>query len=216
MAKSFLVVGLGKFGSAVARKLAYLGHEVMAVDRSMPNINAIKDEVMNVAQCDMTNEAVVKSLGIADFDAVIIGMGSDIRASVLATVLCSEHGAKKLICKAQDDLQTKLLLKVGATKVVRPEQVAGERLANSLVMESVLDYLNLSEHHSINEMRVPQPWIGKTLGGINVRKNYDVSVMAIRRNNEIIISLGADTEFLADDILVMIGENKLLSKVAML
>ncbi|MDO4543109.1 MAG: TrkA family potassium uptake protein [Clostridia bacterium] len=216
MAKSFLVVGLGRFGSATALTLAELGHEVMAVDRQMTFVNAIKDKVLNVAQCDMTNEAVVKGIGVDEFDAVIIAMGSDIRASVLATVLCAEHGAKQLICKAQDDLHAKLLEKVGATKVVQPEQAAGVRLANSLVMESVLDYLNLSEHHSINEMKVPKLWVGKTLGGLDVRKNYGVSVFAIRRNDEIIISLAADTEFCDGDVIVLVGENKLLSKVAKL
>ncbi|MDD3400895.1 MAG: TrkA family potassium uptake protein [Eubacteriales bacterium] len=216
MAKSFLIVGLGKFGSAVALTLVKLGHQVMAVDRNIANVNAIKDQLMNVAQCDMTNEAVVNSLGVSEFDAIIIGVGNDLRSSVLATVLCAEHGAKEIVCKAQDDLQEKLLLRVGATQVVQPERNAGEKLANSLVSESVLDYLNLSENYSINEIRVPSVWVGKTLGGIDVRKNYGVSVFAIRRGEEIIISMSADTVFSEGEVLVLVGENRLLSKVAKL
>ncbi|MDO4565281.1 MAG: TrkA family potassium uptake protein [Clostridia bacterium] len=216
MAKSFLVIGLGRFGSSTAITLSKLGNEVMAVDRQMSYVNAIKDQVMNVAQCDMTNETVVKSMGVNEFDAVIIAVGSDIRASVLTTVLCAEHGAKHIICKAQDELHAKLLQKVGATKVVLPEHAAGERLAKSLDMESVLDFLNLSENHSINEMMVPESWIGKTLGGVNVRKNYEVSVFAIRRNNELMISLSAETEFCAGDIIVVVGENKRLERIAKL
>ncbi len=216
MAKSFLIIGLGRFGNAVALTLARLGHEVMAVDNSIANINAIKDEVLNVAQCDMTDEAVVRSMGVNEYDAVIVGVGNDIRSSVLITVLCAEYGAKQLICKAQDDLQEKMLLKVGATRVVQPESGAGVRLANSLVMESVLDYLNLSENYSISEVRVPAPWIGKTLGGVNIRKNYGVSVFAIRRSEQILISLSADTDLLEGDVLAMVGENKLLNKVAKL
>lgn len=212
--KSFLVVGLGRFGTKVALQLTALGQEVMAVDICMDNIEPIKDLVTNAAQCDMTNETVVKSLGVSDFDAVIIGMGDNVRAALLTTVLCAEHGAKNIICKAQDELQSKLLLKVGASKIVNPESAAGERLANSLALESIVDYLNLSEHHSIGEIMVPQGWIGKSLIELDVRKKYSVSVFAIRRGGELIVSLNAATAFCKGDIAVMIGENEDLRRVA--
>ena len=216
MAKSFLVIGLGQFGSATAIALAEQGHQVLAADINMELVSAIKDRVMNAVQCDTTDEKVIEALGVANFDAVVVAAGTDIRTSVLTTVLLSEHGAKYIVAKAQDSIHEKLLYKVGAHKVVQPEQNAGIRLARSLSTRSVVDYLQLSEDCSISELYVPPVWADKTLLEADVRKNYGVSVIAIRRKDRVLSYLPADTRFEKDDTLVIIGSNEALSRVAKL
>lgn len=214
MAKSFLVIGLGRFGSAIAATLSKLGHEVMAVDCNMDYVNAISEHVLHAAQCDTTDERAIAALGVSEFDAVVISIGTDIRASVLTTVLCLEHGAKLVVAKAQDELHEKLLKKVGAHRVLSPEHDAGVRLARSLVMDNVLDYLSLSEDVSITEMIVPLKWVGQTLMELNVRRIYGVSVIAVRRGEKLLSNLDANFRLKPDDLLVFLGENKALDAVA--
>lgn len=214
MAKSFLIIGLGRFGSAIATTLSKLGHEVMAVDCNMDYVEAISDQVLHAAQCDTADERAVAALGVDEFDAVVISIGTDIRASVLTTVLCLEYGAKLVVAKAQDELHEKLLKKVGAHRVLSPEHEAGVRLARSLVLDNVLDYLALSEDVSITEMLVPPKWIGQTLMELNVRRVYGVSVIGVRRNDKLISNLDANFRLQTNDLLVFLGENKALDAVA--
>jgi trk system potassium uptake protein TrkA len=134
-------------------------------------------------------------------------MGDDIRSSILTTVLCKEQGAKYIVAKASDSLHAKLLYKTGADKVVQPESEAGVRLARSLVSENIIDYLELSEEYSVHEIRIPKIWVGKTLAELDVRAKYDVSVIGIRRQNEIMVALDPTEPFLAGDIIIMIGSN---------
>ena len=214
MAKSFLVIGLGRFGNTVAATLSGMRNEVMAVDQSMENVENIKGIVLNAAQCDTTDEHAIEALGVNEFDAVIICIGSDIRASVMTTLLCLEHGAKFVIAKAQDELHAKLLKKVGAHKVVHPEKDAGIRLARSLSAENMVDFLSLSDTFGITEQRIPQKWIGKSLLDVNVRQKFDVSVIAIRRGGHMVANPKSDTRFEEDDTLLLIGENEALTRVA--
>ena len=140
-------------------------------------------------------------------------MGDDIRASILSTVLMKEQGAPYVIAKASDALHAKLLEKTGADKVVLPEHEAGIRLARSLVSGSIIDYLDLSDKYSITETRIPEKWAGKTLIDLNVRRNYDVSVIAIRRGEEILVTLDPKAPLQRGDVLVMIGTNAGLSRI---
>lgn len=213
MKKSFLVVGLGRFGMSTARMLTALGHEVLAVDQNAELVAAIKDDVLHAVQADATDERVIRSLGVRNFDAVAICIGDDIRASILATILCREAGAKKIIVKAQDDLHQKLLLKTGADRAVQPEHDGGVRLARTLADEGVLDSLDLSEEYSINEIAVPKAWVSHSLAELNVRKRFGVSVLAIRRDGHIIISIDPETPFRADDSIYVLGENRDLEKI---
>jgi trk system potassium uptake protein TrkA len=213
MSKSFIIIGLGRFGMSTARMLTTLGHEVLAVDKRADRINAIKDSVMHVVQADTTDERVVSHLGVRNFDCVVICIGDDIRASVLATVLCREMGAKKIVAKAQDDLHQKLLIKTGADRVVQPEHDGGIRLARSLVAEGVLDSLDLSEEYSINEIEVPRDWVGRSLAQINVRNKYGLSIIAVRREGHVFVNLDPNDPFHADDSIYVLGDNKSMERI---
>ena len=213
MSKSFLVIGLGRFGTSTARMLTTLGHEVLAVDKRADRVNAIKDSVLHVVQADTTDERVVAQLGVRNFDAVVICVGDDVRASVLTTVLCREMGAKKIISKAQDDLHQKLLIKTGADRVVQPEHDGGIRLARSLVAEGVMDSLDLSEEYSISEIEVPKSWIGKSLAGLNARSAFGVSVIAIRRDGNVSVNIDPNALFHEDDSIYVLGDHASMEKL---
>ncbi|HRX57611.1 MAG TPA: TrkA family potassium uptake protein [Eubacteriales bacterium] len=213
MSKSFIIIGLGRFGMSTARMLTTLGHEVLAVDKRADRVNAIKDSVMHAVQADTTDERAVSHLGVRNFDCVVICIGDDIRASVLATVLCREMGAKKIVAKAQDDLHQKLLIKTGADRVVQPEHDGGIRLARSLVAEGVLDSLDLSEEYSINEIEVPRDWVGRSLAQINVRNKYGLSVIAVRREGHIAVNFNPNEPFHADDSIYVLGDNKSMERI---
>ncbi len=212
MSKSFLIIGLGRFGQSTARMLTTLGHEVLAVDKRVDRVNAIKDSVLHAVQADTTDERAIMQLGIRNFDCVVICIGDDIRASVLATVLCREMGAKKIVAKAQDDLHQKLLIKTGADRVVQPEHDGGIRLARSLVSDGVLDALDLSEDYSIHEIEIPKDWVGRSLAQIDVRNRFGVSIIAIRRDGHVTVNLDPTSAFHNDDSIYLLGDDESLEK----
>lgn len=211
--KSIAVIGMGRFGTSTALTLTELGHEVLAVDRDEERINLIKDRVLHAVAADSTDERVLTQLGIRNFDCVVVCVGNDLRASILTTVLCRELGAKEIIAKAQDELHAKLLLKTGADRVVQPEHDGGIRLARSLASESVIDSLDLSEKYSINEIHVPHSWIGKSLIGLNVRARFGVSVIAVRRDNDLHVNVNPGEPFRPEDTLFILGDNKSLERI---
>ena len=212
-AKSFAVIGIGRFGASVAQTLCTLGHEVLAIDRDETRIAAIADLVTHAVVADTTDERALKRIGVRNFDCIIISVGDDIRTSILTTVLVKEQGAQFVIAKASDRLHARLLEKTGADKVVLPEHEAGVRLARSLVSGSIIDYLDLSDEYSINETLIPTPWIGKTLVELNVRNRFGVSVIAIRRGEDILVTLDPTAPLHAGDVLVMIGSNESLTRI---
>ncbi len=214
MAKSFAVIGIGRFGTSVATTLCALGHEVLAIDISQPLVNAIADKVTHAVAADATDERVLKRIGIQDFDCVVVSTGENIRASILTTVLAKELGAKYVVAKASDDLHAKLLYKTGADRVVMPERDSGVRLARSLVLDSVLDYLELSEDISINEICIPLAWVGKSLIELNIRRIYGVSVVAIRRETGLVVTIDPAEPLKKKDVLVMLGKNEKLTAIA--
>ena len=213
MRKNFLIIGLGRFGSSTARTLVKLGHEVMAVDKRSDSVKNIKDEVTHAAQADTTDENVVRQLGVSNFDCVVICIGDDIRASTLTTVICREMGAKQIVCKAQDELHKKLLLKTGADSVVQPELDSGARLARSLVAQGVLDSLNLSEDYSLNEVVIPASWVGKSLAGLNARSRYGITIVAIRRDGHVHVNINPNEPFHENDTIYAVGSNKAFEKL---
>lgn len=216
MAKSFAVIGLGRFGLSVATTLCALGHEVLAVDSDAQRVAAASELVTHAVESDTTDEKALRRIGISEFDCVIVSIGENIRASMLTTVLSKELGAKYVVAKASDELHAKLLQKTGADKVVFPEREGGVRLARSLVSESILDYLDLSDEYSINEAIIPSSWVGKSLIELNVRNAYGVSVIAVRRAGKILVTLDPKAPFLENDVLVMIGGNAGLKRIASL
>lgn len=214
--KSFLVIGIGRFGSSLAKTLCKLGHEVLAVDQCEERVNEISEFVTHAVQLDTTDERAISQLGVRNFDAVVVSVGDDLRSSILATVICKEQGAQKLICKASDELHAKLLQKTGADVAIMPERDSGVRLAHSLTSENLLDFLELSAEYSINEILIPAAWANRSLMDINVRAKYKISIVAVKRGGEITLALSADDMLRAGDKLVVVGANKDLAKVAAL
>ena len=211
--KNYVVIGCGRFGSSVAKTLYSLGHEVLAIDKNEEKIQNIAEQVTHAVEADCTDENVLKSLGIRNFDVAVISIGSDIQSSIMATLICKELGVQYVLCKAQNELQAKVLYKIGADRVVFPERDMGIRVAHNLVSQNVLEYIELDPHYSIAEIVAPSKWIGKTIGQLDLRANYGITVMAVKQGININISPEADDVLKADDILVVIGKNEQINKV---
>ncbi|HPZ43723.1 MAG TPA: TrkA family potassium uptake protein [Bacillota bacterium] len=208
--KQFAVIGLGRFGSSMAMTLSRMGYDVLAIDHNEEKVNNIIEHVTHAVQADAMDEQALKSLGIRNFDVVIVAIGQDIQANILVTVMLKEMGVKKVVSKAVTDLHGKVLEKVGADKVVFPERDMGVRVAHALVSKNILDQINLSPDYSIIELIPPAQLVNKTLGQGNIRGKYGVTVLAIRRGNDVIISPGAEHLVKEGDVLVVVGRNEKL------
>lgn len=214
MKKSFAVIGLGRFGRNVARDLARMGQEVLAIDKSEELVRLVQDDVTQAVQADTTDERVLQQLEICEYDAVIVAIGDDIRASVLTTLLCKEQGVRRLIAKAFDDMHQKILEKTGADQVIQPEKEAGLRLARSLAQDNLLNYLELSGDTSLREVNVPARWIDKTLKELRLRNEYKISVLALRRGGALIVPPEPDDPLQAGDVLLLLGQNDRLDRIS--
>lgn len=208
--KTFLVIGLGRFGSAVALKLQELGNEVMAVDANAEQVQRISDHVTYAVVADARDEEVLESLGVKNYDCAVVAIGENLAASILITLNLKSLGVPQVICKAKDEQQKRALEKIGADRVLIPEREMGIKLAQKLTSDSVLDYIELSKEFGIAEIRTPAPWVGKDLRTLNVRAKYGVSVIALRKAQEIVVALDPDYALQDSDVLVMIGENEQL------
>ncbi len=206
--KQFLVLGLGRFGSSLAMQLCQLGHEVLAVDSRAEHVEDIAPYVTQAVQANATDEDALDALGVSSFDAAIVSIGQNIRDSILVSVLCKEKGVPMVMAKAVDSLHAKVLEKVGVDRVVFPEQDMGHRVARSLVSPSILDLMELSDGYQIAEIVVPSAWHHRTLVDINVRREYGLSVIGIRRGGCFLASPGADTAFEPEDVMVVLGQQK--------
>lgn len=213
MSKQFVVIGCGRFGQSVAIKLSEMGSEVMVVDDNEEIIQNISDKVTYAVQADATDENAIKALGIRNFDVAIVTIGSDIQSSILVTLLVKEMGIKHIIAKAQNAAHAKVLYKIGANRVVFPEKEMGIKVAKGLLSSNVLELIDLAPEYSILEIKMSGEWIGKSLVEINMRRQYSISVIAIRRGDEIDINVEPDRVLLKDDILVVVGHNKDLQKL---
>ena len=212
---SFLVIGMGRFGSAVATELCRMKHDVMIVDEHEDNVSHIADQVTNVIIGDARDEAVLRSLGIKNFDCVVVAIAGVIEGSVLTTIMLKEMGAKKIVCKAQNEWHAKILTQLGADKVVRPESDMGKRVAHSLTQQNIIDYLEISHEYGIIELITPTGWVGKSIVSNNLRRKYGITVIAIRdtENDKVKFSPNADTVLNAGNILTIIGAMKDLDKL---
>ena len=205
-AKQFLVFGLGRFGKSLARTLCEMGQEVLAIDSDEEIVSDIAPFVTQAMQLDATDEEVLKTLGVNNFDAAIVSIGQDMQASILVCVLLKELGVPYVIAKANDELHAKVLRKIGADRVVFPERDMGARLASSILAPNVLDLMNLSDDYQIIEIRVPEKWVGQSLIGLNVRRHYGVNILAIHRQGRFLASPAPDMPFEMDDILLVMGK----------
>jgi len=204
--KSFLVFGLGRFGSSLARSLCEQGQQVMAIDSNEGNVQDIAPYVTEALQLDATDEVALASLEVSSFDGAVVSIGENVRDSVLICVLLKEMGIPYLIAKANDELHAKVLRKIGVDRVVFPERDMGERVAKSMITPGVLDLMQLSDDFQIVEIHTPAKWAGNTLIGLNVRRKYGISILAVHRNGSYMVSPSADTQLEADDILLVIGK----------
>ena len=203
--KQYLVIGCGRFGSSVAKKMCQLGNEVMVIDKDEDSINNIAELVTHTAIVDVTEERDLKSIGLGNFDVVIVAISSDIRASIMATVMAKEMGVPKVVCKAKDELQAKVLYKIGADKVVFPERDMGIRLAYNLASENILDQINLDPEYSIMEIVTPTNWVGKTIIELNLRAKYDITVLAVKTTSGLKVMPSPNYKMQEKNILIIIG-----------
>ena len=215
MKQSFLVIGAGRFGTSVAKTLYKMGHDVMVIDDDEVKIQLISNEVTNAVQADASSEACLKALDIKNFNAVVIAIGDDVQASIMAAILLIELGAKCIVAKARTTLHGKVLDKVGVDQVVFPEREMGYKLARSLIAPSIIDMIELSDDYSVVEVVAPDDMVGKSLKDIDLRARHGISVIALRRNHgdKTKISPVAEDTIDNKDIIVAIGPNKCLKKL---
>lgn len=206
--KQYAVLGLGRFGASVACQLEQRGHEVLAVDSDETLVNAVAPHVTQAVQADATDEAALQALDLASFDGAIVAIGDNTRASVLVTVLCKEAGVPLVIAKAVDELHARVLRKVGADRIVFPEQDMGLRVARSLDTPNMIDLMELSGDYRIAELVTPMSWRGRTMLTVNVRRNYGVNILGVRRDAQFIPSPGAQWIFREGDVLLLLGRTK--------
>lgn len=211
--KQFVVIGLGRFGSSIAKTLYSLGHDVLAIDSDEDIIQDISDSVTHAVQMDAADEGALRGIGIRNFDVAVVTIGENVQSSVMITLTLKEMGVKYIIAKAHNELHSKVLNKVGADRVILPEKDMGVRVAHNLVSTNILDYIELSPDYSIVEIISPEDWHYRSLNDINVRANYGINVMAIKRNKEINITPRADDIIEPGDVIVTIGGNEELNKL---
>lgn len=211
--KQFAIIGCGRFGSSVARTLYSLGHDVLVIDKDEELVQEISDSVTHAVQADVMDEHVMRDLGIRNFDVVIISIGSNLEASIFATLISKELGVKSVIAKAQNELHGKVLKKIGADKIIFPERDMGVRVAHNLVSTNILDFIELSPDYSIVEIAAISEWEDKTLKELKLPTKYGFNVMAIKRDSCINISPYANDTILKDDILVVIGNTSDIEKI---
>lgn len=203
--KQFIIFGIGRFGSALARTLCELGHEVLAVDSDESRVAAIAPYVTNAVQMSTNDEESMGSLGIRNFDAVIVAIGDDLQHSLLVSIMCKELGAKYLIGKATDATHAKMLTKLGVDKIIFPERDMGIRVAHTLVNPHTLDLINLRGDHIIADIICPKEWVGKSLAELALRNRYKLSLLAIYQGQEMNMDITAATRFKQGDNLLLLG-----------
>ena len=208
--KSYIVVGLGRFGSRAAKRLYTLGCEVLAIDREPELVQPISDLVTQAVVGDARDKEVLRALGAKDFECAIVAIGDNLADSVLATMNLKELGVPYIVCKAADETYRQVLLKLGADRVVIPEQEQADRLAKNLSTPNVLEYIELSDECGIIEIPAPKNWVGKSLRELNVRAKLGINIIAIKQDSKINVSPSPDYKIAAEDVMVVLGETAAL------
>lgn len=209
----FAVIGMGRFGSSVVRTLHEMGHHVLAMDKDEEALRRVTDYATHAVQIDATDPEALRAVGITNFDAVIVSIGADVQESILATLLLKEMGVKKVVSKAVNELQGRVLEKVGADLVVRPERDMAVRVARSLASRNVVDMLELSPTYLVEEVNVGPKLSGRSLGDLDLRTRFGVNVLLIKRDSQLLITPTPETELQAGDVLVVVGEKQGLSRL---
>ncbi|MCC9087324.1 potassium channel family protein [Bacillus sp. A015] len=206
--KEFAVIGLGRFGGSICKALSEEGLEVLAMDLNEDRVNEYAQIASHAVIGDSTDEAVLKNLGMRNFDHVIVAIGENIQASILTTIILKELGVKLVTVKAQNDYHEKLLNKIGADRVVHPERDMGKRIAHKIITNNVIDYLELSDEYGLIEVEANGHLENQSLLDLDIRARYQINIVAIKRGKEVIISPLAHEQIQKNDILIVIGAMK--------
>ena len=210
--KTILLIGLGRFGLHIAKKLHELGHEVMAVDVNEERINQAVPYVTDAQIGNSTNEEFLKSLGINNFDLCIVTISDDFQSSLETTSLLKELGAKKVVSRAERDGQAKFLLRNGADEIVYPEKQLASWMAIKYSADHILDYIKIDNEHAIFEVSVPKDWIGKTIGEIDIRKKYGINILGIKDGKKLNVNVTPSQILCSELSLLVMGDYKKLKK----
>ena len=212
MTKNVLLIGLGRFGKHMAMDLNRLGHEVMAVDLNEDRVNEIIPYVTNAQIGDSTNEEFLESLGIGNYDLCVVAIGNNFQNSLETTSLLKDMGARLVVSRAERDVQAKFLLRNGADKVVYPERQMAKWAAIRFTADHILDFIEVDDTHAIFEVEMPRQWVGKTVGQLNIRQKYNINIVAIKRGENINMSISSETTLKEGETLLVIGEYKTLQR----
>ena len=210
--KSILLIGLGRFGRHIAMKLDELHHQVMAVDKEETRVDAVLPFVTNAQIGDATNEDFLSSLGVGNFDVCIVAIGDNFQSSLEVTCLLKELGARMVVSRAARDVHAKFLLRNGADEIVYPERQVADMVAIRYSADHIFDYIELDEEHAIFEISIPEEWIGKTIGQLDIRKKYNINIMALKTNDIMNLKISSDTQLLKDSTMLVLGETKHIQK----
>ena len=214
MSKRYLVIGAGRFGSSVAKTLFELGHEVVVVDKNVARVQQMSELVTKAVQADATSEGGLNSLGAAGFDVAIVAIGGDIQASIMASILLIEAGARYIVANAQTEMHSKTLAKIGVNRIVFPQRDMGQKLAHSLSAFNIVDLVELSSGSNVVEVIAPAKMVGRTLEELKFRALYGINVIALRsKDGTTNISPGAEDKISEGDIIIAVGEYKALRKL---
>jgi len=211
--KQFAVIGLGRFGSSVARFLSEMKYEVLAIDNNSERVQSLAHIVTQAVTADSTDEETLRALGLRNFDVVVVAIGSDIQASILTTLILKELGVPRLVAKAQNDLHGKVLARIGADRVIFPERDMGLRVAPQLISPNILEHIELSPEYGIVEMEAAPGMIGRNLRELGIRAELGCRVLAIKTGNRMNISPGAEDLIREGDVLVNVGRNRDLHRL---
>ena len=212
MKKSFAVIGLGRFGRSIAMELSKLGADVMVIDKNEELIEQYSDVFTDAQVGDCTNKEVIRALGVEDFDICFVTIGDDFQSSLETTSLLKELGAKKVVSRASSDIHEKFLLRSGADEVIYPEKQLAEWAATRYTSDHILDFVQIDSDHSIFELTVPESWYGKTILELNIRKKYNINIIAFKENGKINMSVTPDLCFSPLHSVLVVGRDRDIEK----
>ena len=210
--KSILLIGLGRFGRHVAEKLYELDHQVMAVDKQEDRVEAVMSYVTNAQIGDSTNMEFLETLGVSTFDVCIVAIASDFQSSLETTAYLKDLGAKMVVSRASRDVHARFLLRNGADEIVYPEKQVANWTAIRYSSEHIFDYVQLSDTHAIFEIEMPQNWVGKTIGQVDIRKQFNINIMALKRDGKLDMAIRPDTMLTDDATMLVLGESRDIQK----
>lgn len=210
--KEILLIGLGRFGSHVAKKLSELDHQVMAVDIREDRVNEVLPDVTNALIGDSTNEEFMSTLGVRNFDVCIVAIGDNFQSSLETTLLLKELGASQVVARASSDVHEKFLLRNGADEIVYPERQFARWTAIRYSADHIFDYIDLGKDYAIFEVSIPASWVGKTIAEADVRRKHHINIMAIKRHGQLDMMISPDTLLTEDETLLVLGSNRDIQK----